>query len=205
VTKDGECVIWHDDVILTSTASSCGAHVGKESVIERREVKDLTLDQFKGLVVPSAAVGGKGMDGPVGPPGKAGEGEGLVDSPAADAGGAVFSTDLLRVFRGARSHKELPGPARPWPCCRLDCELPTLGELFEGLPPALGFNLEVKMTLGDDVEHTPEEELLRVVDPIVAEVERHYRPAPAGGVGGTQGPTQRPLAFSSFDPGTRLA
>eukprot|EP00192_Tetraselmis_astigmatica_P014101 CAMPEP_0117678352 /NCGR_PEP_ID=MMETSP0804-20121206/17249_1 /TAXON_ID=1074897 /ORGANISM="Tetraselmis astigmatica, Strain CCMP880" /LENGTH=317 /DNA_ID=CAMNT_0005487729 /DNA_START=327 /DNA_END=1281 /DNA_ORIENTATION=+ len=73
--------------------------------------------------------------------------------------------------------------------CAVDDEFPTLAELFEALPSETAFNLEVKMTTGLGI--TPEAEVNRVVNPILAAVEKY-----AGG---------RTVVFSSFDPDVCIA
>ena len=83
-----------------------------------------------------------------------------------------------------------------WLCLRLcaqDDVLPTLAEVFSSVPKRCGFDIEIKMTTGPEVERTPPEEINRVVSSIWDLV----------GIctddGGEGEP--REIFFSSFDPG----
>ncbi len=56
-----------------------------------------------------------------------------------------------------------------WQCTEED-ELPTLAEVFQRVPPHVGFDIEVKMTTPDDVLMTTPAEVDRMVDAILHEV-----------------------------------
>lgn len=84
--------------------------------------------------------------------------------------------------------------------CSEEDTLPTLAEVFVALPRGCGYDVEIKMTGGPDIERTPPVEVARVVDAIWDVVHRQWGEvaAPedeAGGGGGGD------LFFSSFDPG----
>ena len=82
-----------------------------------------------------------------------------------------------------------------WMCLRLctqDDILPSLAEVFSAVPKSCGFDIEIKMTTGPEVEHTPPEEIDRVVSSIWNLVGN----CPDGGEG-----EPREIFFSSFDPG----
>lgn len=79
---------------------------------------------------------------------------------------------------------------QPW-MVQQDDELPTLAEVFAGLPPSVGFDIEVKMTTPNTVAQTPTAEVRRVVDPILAVV--------------AQCAGDRHVVFSSFDPDVCVA
>eukprot|EP00798_Chlamydomonas_sp_ICE-L_P008685 gene8685-34132_t len=173
VTKDGHAVIWHDDKIVLGNGMGCTSC----------EVKDLTLVEFKNIVPRSRAVsdidnmslGGHSDD---------------FDTASVQSSASFTSSGvLMRTFKDADSLAKMESP-EPWMCDE-DHNLPTLRELFEGLPAGLGFNVEVKMTTGENVERTSDEELNRVVNGMMREVDT-YCP-----VGTNQ---DRPLVFSSFDP-----
>ncbi|GAX86347.1 hypothetical protein CEUSTIGMA_g13759.t1 [Chlamydomonas eustigma] len=54
--------------------------------------------------------------------------------------------------------------------CQVEDSLPTLEELFQAVPPSCGFDIEIKMTSGPEVEKTPPEEVERVVSAIWRDV-----------------------------------
>lgn len=89
---------------------------------------------------------------------------------------------LLRAFKDGHGGRT---SLQPWLVQRED-ELPTLAEVFAGVPVSVGFDIEVKMTTPDTVERTPGAEVRRVVDPILAVV--------------AQCAADRHVVFSSFDP-----
>ncbi|KAG2494822.1 hypothetical protein HYH03_007064 [Edaphochlamys debaryana] len=81
----------------------------------------------------------------------------------------------------------------PWLCAE-DDTIPTLDAVFRTLPPEVGFDIEIKMATGEEVVHTPAEEVDRMLTAILPVVQQHYA---------TQlKPDGRPRAimFSSFDP-----
>ena len=94
--------------------------------------------------------------------------------------------------------------------CAEEDRLPTLSELFSSVPTSCGFDIEIKMTAGSDVERTPPEEVDRVVDAIWDEVSRHQdEPGTTAHAGGADawlahGSGTRSIFFSSFDPGQLL-
>lgn len=65
---------------------------------------------------------------------------------------------------------------------------PSLQQVFEGVPPGVAFDIEVKMTTPDDVEVTSPEEVSRQLDAILAVVDAQLAATP------------RVVLFSSFDP-----
>ena len=90
-------------------------------------------------------------------------------------------------------------PALHCRVCSEEDALPTLDEVFAAVPRSCGFDVEIKMTGGPDVERTPPEEVARVVDAIWDVVYRQWgEVAPEDEAGGGGG---RDLFFSSFDPG----
>ncbi len=89
---------------------------------------------------------------------------------------------LLRAFKDGHGGRT---SLQPWLVQRED-ELPTLAEVFAGVPVSVGFDIEVKMTTPDTVERTLAAEVRRVVDPILSVV--------------AQCAGDRHVEFSSFDP-----
>lgn len=106
----------------------------------------------------------------------------------------------------------------------MEDQLPTLEEVFRAVPKRVAFDVEIKMTEGDDVERTPPEEVERVVNCIWDVVRQHGRHGPeaapaaeaaastaAAAAGRSEvpedhasasgAPARRDLFFSSFDPG----
>jgi glycerophosphodiester phosphodiesterase len=96
--------------------------------------------------------------------------------------GHQVTTPVVRKTRGENlTWQEQRGA---WTCAVED-EMPTLAELFAGLPENVGFDLEVKMTTPSTTTTSPAE-LDRMLGPIIDAVARN-----AG---------NRPLVYSSFDP-----
>lgn len=91
---------------------------------------------------------------------------------------------LLRNFKGADGNRV---GVNPWLASHED-QLPTLTEVFAGLPSSVGFNIEVKMATPDDVMRTPAVEVERVVSSILQVVSQCTMDG------------QRTIVFSSFDP-----
>eukprot|EP00884_Botryococcus_braunii_P020249 jgi/Botrbrau1/6908/Bobra.67_3s0026.2 len=77
-----------------------------------------------------------------------------------------------------------------------DDGLPTLAEVFEGVPRDVGFDIEVKMAVPADVERTPPQEIERMVAPILETVLRYTESGPGA---------SRNVAFTSFDPDVCVA
>lgn len=131
------------------------------------EVKDMTLEELQALCKDSstATEGGNTALVPNAPP-----------TPA----------KLLRLFRD-RTTRQWATQYQPWSCSQ-DDTIPTLEAVFQSVPETIGFDIEVKMTTGDDIEHTPSDEVDRVLSAVLPVVERMS-------VSG-----QRNIVFSSFDP-----
>lgn len=100
--------------------------------------------------------------------------------------GSTWTTEVVRTFRNRETRKATDS-LTPWQC-QQDDKLPTLQQVFQELPEHVGFDIEVKMTVPDDILATPPEEIARVVEPIVKVVEE----CTAG--------SSRTIMFSSFDP-----
>jgi glycerophosphodiester phosphodiesterase len=98
-------------------------------------------------------------------------------------------------------------PHRRWRC-RHEEPFPALDEVFRSLPPSVGFNIEVKMATPSSLARTPDEEIERVVGPVLATVERCLAEERAAAVGGdastaairSTASSPRMVVFSSFDP-----
>ncbi|GLC45162.1 hypothetical protein PLESTB_000428700 [Pleodorina starrii] len=191
VTRDNVPVIWHDDDVVFGPAD----HPSKP------QVKDLTLAELKKLcgknrhsgsgsggpaaaAAPSAAAAASsgescgaasdsdcdgaaaaaaGASPSVSSDGGAGGSEG-------DAGGQQQSRGLLRLFRD-RNTRQRATRYEQWQC-EQDDSIPTLEAVFSALPPEVGFDIEIKMTTGDDVVHTPSEEVERMLNAILPVVHR---------------------------------
>lgn len=100
--------------------------------------------------------------------------------------GRSNSSQIYRQFRSAETRAPLEG-LEAWTCDK-DDELPTLQQVFTGVPESIGFDVEIKMTTPDTVAATPPEEITRMLDAILPVVEN----CTAG--------SSRALMFSSFDP-----
>mmetsp|Transcript_11319 Transcript_11319/g.28563 ORF Transcript_11319/g.28563 Transcript_11319/m.28563 type:complete len:373 (-) Transcript_11319:255-1373(-) len=103
--------------------------------------------------------------------------------------GSATPTEVVRKTRGeGLAWQEQRGA---WNCAVED-EMPTLAELFDGLPEHVGFDVEVKMTTPKS-EITSTAELNRMLGPIMDVVAKHAR--------------DRLIVYSSFDPDicTRLS
>lgn len=174
VTRDGIPVLWHDDTV----------DFGDPAAPSRAPISDLTTAEFKAL-----------------------------GSITASAAGATRLA-VLRSFWEEAAPARAPSPAaaaaaspprsrtppRHWRCAR-DEGFPTLDEVFSALPSCVGFDIEVKMATPSNLAVTPPEEVSRVVDPILAAVERCCPPSVGSGDGDGDTPLQeRPVVFSSFDP-----
>lgn len=97
---------------------------------------------------------------------------------------------VLRNFKGADGERI---GVRPWRQ-PLEGDLPTLAEVFEGVPTSVGINIEVKMTTPDTVTRTPETEVERIVGPLLAVAAKHAQQEQQ------EGQAPRTVMFSSFDP-----
>ncbi|KXZ43009.1 hypothetical protein GPECTOR_107g153 [Gonium pectorale] len=199
VTRDNVPIIWHDDDVVFGPAEQP----------RRPQVKDLTFAELQTLCGRHTHHHGHHHHGhhhhdrALGPgPGQAGSVRGSSEdgSEATDLGdrsprthggsedGSCASSGsgagdagcprLLRRFRD-RATRQWNSRYEPWRCAR-DDSIPTLEEVFRSLPPEVGFDIEVKMTTGDDVVHTPAEEVERMLAAILPVVERCATPpAPA--------------------------
>ncbi|KAK9830606.1 hypothetical protein WJX81_004355, partial [Elliptochloris bilobata] len=72
--------------------------------------------------------------------------------------------------------------------CGRDDDLPTLAEVFKGVPESVGFDIEVKMTTPDNLPAAPAAEVERMVSAILATVDR------------VAAYSSRTIVFTSFDP-----
>jgi glycerophosphodiester phosphodiesterase len=109
--------------------------------------------------------------------------------------------------QGRNDLPALPGDPslRQWQAQQED-DLPTLKEVFEAMPAAVAFDIEIKMTTPPHVAQTSAEEVDRVVTAILAAVDAAEADWPTGrsnnnnnnnGGGGDGG---RVILYSSFDP-----
>lgn len=178
VTRDGVPVLWHDNTV----------DFGDPDAPSRAPVADLTLAEFKALGSITASSTSATRLAVV---------RSFWSEPAAAAaataregeGAAAEAEDEDLPPRGASPPRSRT-PPRHWRCAR-DEGFPTLDEVFDALPPGVGFDIEVKMATPDDLAVTPADEVMRVVGPILDAVERCCPPA---------SPAQRAVVFSSFDP-----
>lgn len=127
---------------------------------------------------------------------------GTTDAPSASA----LSSSTTTAGVGAAPPR-FKSPHRRWRC-RHEEPFPALDEVFRSLPPSVGFNIEVKMATPSSLARTPDEEIERVVGPVLATVERclaeERGAAAAVGVGSdavrSTASSPRMVVFSSFDP-----
>lgn len=103
-----------------------------------------------------------------------------------EATNMIRHTPLHRKFRCKETRVETPGFV-PW-LCRKDDAVPCLSQLFKTLPEHVGFDIEVKMAMPDNVEATPAEEIDRMLTPILKCVEENATNS------------NRTIVFTSFDP-----
>ncbi|KAG2436879.1 hypothetical protein HXX76_006399 [Chlamydomonas incerta] len=187
VTRDGVPIIWHDDDVVFGAADSP----------QRPMVKDLTLAELQALcgrgnTAAAAASGylasgdyylhhhhnvlrGDSEDGSTVSSPRGGSDEGSTTADDGAVGGRPRSR-LLRLFRD-RSTRQPGTQYEPWACAQ-DDSIPTLEAVFRAMPPEIGFDVEIKMTTGDDVVHTPAEEVDRMLSAILPVVDRLAGPQP---------------------------
>ncbi|GAX85412.1 hypothetical protein CEUSTIGMA_g12828.t1 [Chlamydomonas eustigma] len=167
VTKDGIPVLWHDDTILQQSQE-----LEKGGVIDTEKQTQASSTYVKDIHINDFKK--------------------IVTASSTE--GSQYGTQLVREFRGVKTRAQLPGPLLPW-ICQVEDSLPTLEELFQAVPPSCGFDIEIKMTSGPEVEKTPPEEVERVVSAIWRDVSQFLTACQEG-----SGCVQRQVFFSSFDP-----
>lgn len=106
-----------------------------------------------------------------------------------------YPTFLMR--QGRNDLPALPGDPslRQWQVQQED-DLPTLKEVFEAMPAAVAFDIEIKMTTPPHVAQTCAEEVDRVVTAILAAVDAAEADWPTSNHNGGG----RMIVYSSFDP-----
>ncbi|GIL71283.1 hypothetical protein Vretimale_2860 [Volvox reticuliferus] len=171
VTRDNVPVIWHDDDVV----------IGPADHPSRPQVKDLTLAELKVL----CGRGGEGSssgaaaDASASNPCMSGVTTGCTPRGCDDkrepvaikvADGTQEPRGLLRLFRD-RATRQWATSYEQWKCDQDDA-IPTLEAVFAALPPEVGFDIEIKMTTGDDVVHTPSDEVERMLGAILPVVNR---------------------------------
>ncbi|CAL8470273.1 g9815 [Coccomyxa elongata] len=171
VTRDGIPVIWHDDDVLTISRHS--------GVPQMRRICDLTLDEFKQLSPAHCS-----QNSAAGLPESSDNGSSISEQALSDG---VAATDRLDSHAGAStSTAAVPCPAlgrvfndeqgkrascpMHWAVSN-DDELPTLAEVFKGVSPSVGFDIEVKMATPSDMPVTPPQEVDRMVNAILEQVQ----------------------------------
>lgn len=170
VTADGVPVVWHDNYVV---------YGGHESPVSKL-ISELTLVEFRALAPinqldTDARSTSAGRSTPEG------------SSPESSLHGSSASSSLLRQLRNADPAVANEPTLRPWHVAQ-DDGLPTLVEVFAGLPPSMPLDIEIKMATPNTLAVTPAEEVERMLGPILAEVDAALAAGP------------RPLIFSSFDP-----
>ncbi|GLI69642.1 hypothetical protein VaNZ11_014312 [Volvox africanus] len=173
VTRDNVPIVWHDDDVVTGSADHPS----------RPQVKDLTVAELKALCGHGGGGSGSGAeaaaDASASDPCTLGLTAGRTPSGGDDKGEAVAinvadgtqeSRGLLRLFRD-RATRQKGTSYEQWKCDQDDA-IPTLEAVFEALPPEVGFDIEIKMTTGDDVVHTPSDEVERMLGAILPVVNR---------------------------------
>ncbi len=212
VTRDGVCVIYHDNYVV----------VGDEMNPTSRVVADMEVEEFKGASpVNSVLAGGSDAEEIEGPsdeevvsgmqhrdqspahPMLRGSGgrlaalnpaEGkLAGTSPESSSSTTTSKMLLRQHRNGIEASRGEKSLRAWTVVD-DEEFPTLMDVFERIPPHVAFDIEIKMATGDDLVKTPDEERRRMTDAILGTVEVASARARA------LGQPARHLLFSSFDP-----
>lgn len=168
VTRDGVPVLWHDDDVIYGDVADPKTCL----------VKDLTLAQFQELCATSSSSSASSS-----PPSS-------PLSSSMQAPGSPRRSKLLRKFRDKTTHQWNDG-LRPWDCT-MDDGLPTLEAVFNSVPESVGFDIEVKMTTPDDLVHTPQEEIDRMLSAILRVVNDCSSRSEAS--------RKRKIFFSSFDP-----
>lgn len=165
VTKDGVPVVWHDNIV----------EYGDPAHPTQCAIADLTAAEFKALGELTAS----------------GKSQQLAVVRRFRHAAAKAAADMPPTLQAALTTDAAITQRMRW-CCEADDSFPTLEQLFATLPPNLAFNIEVKMATSDDVAVTPEEEINRMVKPIMEVVNRCAR-------NGDCQPS-RQVVFSSFDP-----
>ncbi|GIL47848.1 hypothetical protein Vafri_4498 [Volvox africanus] len=223
VTRDNVPIIWHDDDVV----------IGSADHPRRPQVKDLTLAELKALCGRGSEGSGSGAeaaaDASASDPSTSDLTAGHTPSGRDDKGDAAAikvadgtqePRGLLRLFRD-RATQQRATSYEPWKCDQDDA-IPTLEAVFAALPPEVGFDIEIKMTTGDDIVHTPSDEVERMLGAILPVVNRcssssssptapaSSPPSPlptahltdSGCAAGDAGTPQRRrrIMFSSFDP-----
>ncbi|KAG2444173.1 hypothetical protein HYH02_009112 [Chlamydomonas schloesseri] len=189
VTRDNIPIIWHDDDVV----------FGAVDAPQRPMVKDLTLAELQALCgrnTAAATAAGSGAadlassdshhhhavlrggseDGSTVSSPRGGSEDGSISTADDGAHGGRPRSKLLRLFRD-RSTRQAGTQYEPWACTE-DDSIPTLEAVFRAMPPEVGFDIEIKMTTGDDVVHTPAEEVDRMLSAILPVVDRLAGPQP---------------------------
>eukprot|EP00198_Chlamydomonas_reinhardtii_P004009 XP_001693345.1 glycerophosphoryl diester phosphodiesterase family protein [Chlamydomonas reinhardtii] len=208
VTRDNVPIIWHDDDVVFGAADApqrpmvkdltlaelqalCGRG-GNTSTSTAATASATAAGHGTGAAdLPSSdshfqqphVLRGTSEDGSVvsTPRGGSDDGSGSMVDDCGATGGRPHSK-LLRLFRD-RSTRQAGTRYEPW-ACAADDSIPTLEAVFRAMPPEIGFDIE--MTTGDDVVHTPAEEVDRMLSAILPVQQ--------------QPPMGRRIMFSSFDP-----
>lgn len=203
VTRDGVCVIYHDNYVVVGDELNPTSHL----------IADMEVEAFKGASpVNSVVAGGSDLEGasddevvssfqphPMLTREYGIERRRMESSSDVLAGTSPESSvsnpssKLLRQHRNGVIASSSEKSLHAWTVVD-DEEFPTLLEVFERMPPNVAFDIEIKMATGDGVVRTPEEELRRMTDAILATV------AVAEDRARALGHPPRPLLFSSFDP-----
>lgn len=209
VTSDGVAVLFHDNFLV----------YGHETNPESTLIKDMDLKGFKGASPVNSVVDGNSgtvIDGM--------SDDEVMSAPPANTwpmlGGSSSSTvtkndeddvvlgdsprsivtnegmtekKLLRQLKNGIAASASEKSLSAW---RVDEEddFPTLLEVFERIPPHVGFDIEIKMATEDDLVETHEDEIVRVVDTILSTIQTVENRILLEGF------PRRPLIFSSFDP-----
>jgi glycerophosphodiester phosphodiesterase len=189
VTKDGVPVIWHDDTLEYGD-------LGHPTSVT---IADLTVAEFEALGAISArgdsqllSVVRRFKDLGASAPSSS-------TSSTAPSSSSAAPQQQQHSTQGAAAYHTLRWRAG------LDAPFPRLEQLFEGLPPELGFNIEVKMATPDSLAVTPAAEVERMVAPILRVLQAYCSgsdPQQQGGASSTSSPARppRPILLSSFDP-----
>lgn len=215
VTRDGVPVIWHDNYVVYGEegcpVSVLIADLTLEEFRHLAPIKsagaDASLAPAPGVLGPLPPAGGgagaaptSGADTPLMGSSPTASNMSLaslasIDSvstaSSASSGGGRAGSHRRRLLR---KHKNgVPAVAheptlRAWACQEED-HFPTLAEVFEGLPPSVAFDIEIKMATPDCVAFTPATEVDRMVSATLAAVEA-----------GLDAHGSRLVVFSSFDP-----
>ena len=201
VTRDGVCVIYHDNYVV----------VGDEMNPTSRVVADMEVEEFKGASPVNSVLGGSDADEIEGAsdeevvsghPMLRGSGRPkTVPRPAGvklagsspESSSSTTSKMLLRQHKNGVEASRGDKSLQAWTVVD-DEEFPTLLDVFERIPPHVAFDIEIKMATGDDLVKTPDDERRRMTDAILGTVDVASARARA------LGQSVRPLLFSSFDP-----